>query len=126
MLEIDESLYENEMSTLWPKTSQKDMELIEETYSPVMDATTFLYLIYLAVFEGLDMRLMDVIAAYLYGSIDTNVYMKIPEGFKLPRVMNSKPRSIYSIKLQQSLYGLKQSSQMWYNRLSHFFSKKDM
>ena len=31
----------------------------EETYSPIMDATTFRYLIYLAVFEGLDMRLMD-------------------------------------------------------------------
>ena len=36
----------------------------EETYSPVMDATTFRYLIYLAVSEGLDMRLMDVVTAY--------------------------------------------------------------
>ena len=63
----------------------------EETFSPVMDATTFRYLIYLAVSKGLDMRLMDVITIYLYVSIDTNVYMKIPEGFKLPEVMNSKP-----------------------------------
>ena len=45
----------------------------EETYFPVMSATTFRYLIYLAVSEGLDMRLMDVVAAYLYGSTDTNV-----------------------------------------------------
>ena len=50
----------------------------KETYSPVMDATTFRYLIYLVVSKGLDMRLMDVVIAYLYGSIDTNVYMKIP------------------------------------------------
>ena len=90
----------------------------EETYSLVLDATTFRYLIYLAVSEGLDMQLMDVVTAYLYGSIDTNVYMKIPEGFKLPEVMNSKPWSMYSIKLQRSLYGLKQSGRMWYNRLS--------
>ena len=76
-------------------------------YSPVMDATTFRYLIYLAVSEGLDMLQMDVFTTYLYGSIDTNVYMKIPEGFKLSEVMNSKPRSMYSIKLQRSLYGLK-------------------
>ena len=96
----------------------------EETYSPVMDATTFRYLIYLAVSEGLDMRLMDVVTAYLYGSLDTNVYMKIPEGFKLPEVMNSKPQSIYSIKLQRSLYGLKQSGRMWYNRLSHYLLKE--
>ena len=46
------------------------------------------------------MRLMDVVTTYLYGSIDTNVYMKIPEGFKLREIMNSKPRSMYSIKLQ--------------------------
>ena len=89
----------------------------EETYSPVMDAITFRYLISLTVSEGLDMRLMDVVTAYLYGSLDANVYMKIPEGFTLPEAMNSKPRSTYSIKLQRSLYGLKQSGRMWYNRL---------
>ena len=65
-----------------------------------MDATSFRYLIYLVVSEGLDMRLMDVVIAYLYGSINTNVYMKISEGFKLPEVINSKPRSMYLIKLQ--------------------------
>ena len=70
------------------------------------------------------MRLMDVVTDFLYGSIDTNVYMKIPKGFKLPEVMNSKPRSMYSIKLQRSLYGLKLSSRMWYNRLSHYLLKK--
>ena len=96
----------------------------EETYSPVMDATTFRYLIYLAVSEGLDMRLMDVVTTYLYGSIDTNVYMKIPKGFKLPKVMNSKPRSMYSIKLQRSLYGLKQSGRIWHNRLSQYLLKE--
>ena len=96
----------------------------EETYSPVMDATTFCYLIYLAVSKGLDMRLMDVVTTYLYGSIDTNVYMKILEGFKLPEVMNSKPRSMYSIKLQRSLHGLKQFGRMWYNCLSQYLLKE--
>ena len=51
----------------------------EDTYYPVIDATTFHYLIYLTVSEGLDIRLMDIVTAYLYESIDTNVYMKIPE-----------------------------------------------
>ena len=49
----------------------------EETYSPVMNAITFYFLISLAVSERLDMRLMDVIIAYLYGSIDNDIYMKI-------------------------------------------------
>ena len=56
----------------------------EETYSPVVDAITFRYLISLAVCENLDMRLMDVVTAYLYGTLDNEIYMKIPEGFKIP------------------------------------------
>ncbi|RVW79949.1 Retrovirus-related Pol polyprotein from transposon TNT 1-94 [Vitis vinifera] len=76
------------------------------------------------VSEGLDMRLMDVITAYLYGSMDNDIYMKIPEGFKLPETNNTKPRSMYSIKLQRSLYGLKQSGRMWYNRLSEYLLKE--
>ena len=46
------------------------------------------------------MRLMDVITTYLYGSMDNDIYMKIPEGFKLPEANSTKPRSMYLIKLQ--------------------------
>ena len=77
-----------------------------------MNAIAFRFLISLAVLEGLDMRLMDVITAYLYRSMDNDIYMKIPEGFKLPGANSTKPRSMYSIKLQRSLYGLKQSGRM--------------
>ena len=48
-----------------------------------MDATIFRYLISLAMKENLDLRLMDVVTAYLYGSLDSDIYMKLPEGFKL-------------------------------------------
>ena len=41
----------------------------EETYSPVMDITIFRYLISLAVSQNLEMRLMDVVTAYLYGDL---------------------------------------------------------
>ena len=88
-----------------------------------MDTITFRYLIHLAVSEGLEMHLMDVVTTYLYGSIDSGIYMKIPEGFTLPEAKISKPRGMYSIKLQQSLYGLKQSGRMWYNRLSTYLLK---
>ena len=50
----------------------------EETYSLVIDAIILRYLISLTISKGLDMCLMDVITTYLYGSINTNIYMKIP------------------------------------------------
>ena len=104
--------------------SQRPSIDYEETYSPVMDAITFRYLIHLAVSEGRKMHLMDVVTAYLYGSIDSDIYMKILEGFTLPRAKFSKPCGMYSIKLQRSLYGLKQSGRMWYNSLSTYLLKE--
>ena len=95
----------------------------KETYSPVMDAITFRFLISLVVSKGLDIHLMDVIA-YLYGSIDNDIYIKISEGFTLPKVVNAKPRSQCSIKLQRSLDGLKQSRRMRYNHLSEYLLKE--
>ena len=62
---------------------------------------------------------MDVVKAYLYGYIDNDIYMKIPEEFKLPN-----PCSTYSIKLQRSLYGLKQFGLMWYNHRSEYLLRK--
>ena len=64
------------------------------------------------------MCLMDMIIAYLYGSIDKDICMKIPEEFKLLEENNTKPRNMCLITLQRSLYGLKKFRCMWYNRLS--------
>ena len=69
------------------------------------------------------MRLMDVVTAYLYGSLDHNIFMKIPEAFKVPEAYKDS-RETCSIKLQKSLYGLKQSGRMWYNHLSEYLLKK--
>ena len=57
------------------------------------------YLIYLEVLERLDICLIDVIIAYLYGSLDNDIYMKIREGFQMSETTNSKHCSIHSINL---------------------------
>jgi hypothetical protein len=68
------------------------------------------------------MQLMDVVTTYLYGSLDSDIYMKVPKGIHVPD--NKTNRNMYCIKLQKSLYGLKQSDRMWYNRLSEFLKSK--
>ena len=90
----------------------------EETYALVMDTITFKFLISLVAKENLETRLMDVVTTYMYGSLGNDIYMKIPEGYKISKTYNITSRTMYSIKLQRSLYGLKQSECMWYNRLS--------
>ena len=89
-----------------------------------MDAITFRFLISLVAKENLDMRLIDVITVYLYGSLDNDIYMKILEGYKMPETYNPTSQSMYSIKLQRSLYELKKSGCMWYNHLSEYLLKE--
>ncbi|KAM2586121.1 hypothetical protein TB2_046911 [Malus domestica] len=51
----------------------------EETYSPVIGVISFCYLISLVVSEKLNMQLIDVVTAYLYGDLDMKMYMKVPK-----------------------------------------------
>ena len=51
---------------------------------------------------------MDVCNAFLYGKIDSEVYMSLPQGFNL------KENEI--CKLKKTLYGLKGSPKGWNNR----------
>jgi hypothetical protein len=76
-----------------------------ETYSPVMSEITFRYLISLAVQNHLSMQLMDVVTAYLYGSLDSDIYMKVPDEISIPN--QNACCNMYCVKLQKSLYGLK-------------------
>jgi hypothetical protein len=93
-----------------------------ETYSLVMNGITFRYLISLAIQKHLSLQLMDVVTAYLYGSLDLDIYMKVPDGISIPN-MNAN-RNMYCVKLIKSLYDLKQSVIMWYNQLKEFLLNK--
>ena len=48
--------------------------------------------------------------------------MKVPDGISIPNPKAN--RNMYCVKLQKSLYGLKQSGRMWYNQLSEFLKLK--
>jgi hypothetical protein len=73
------------------KALRKGMMLIfNKIYSPVMSGITFRYLISLAVQNCLSMQLMDVVTTYLYGSLDSKIYMNVPGGIS---ISNSKANS---------------------------------
>jgi hypothetical protein len=95
---------------------------INETYSPVMNEITFWYLISLATQKHLSLQLIDVVTSYLYGSLDSDIYMKVPDGIS---VLNTNTNlNMYCVKLVKSLYDLKQSGRMWYNRLKKILLNK--
>ena len=89
-----------------------------------MDVIIFRYLVSLVVSEKLNMRLVDVVTAYLYGDLHTEIYMKVSDNLSLPNSSDSKPRNAYAIRLRRSLYRLKQSGRIWYTHLSDYLIGK--
>jgi hypothetical protein len=53
---------------------------------------------------------MDVGTAYLYESLDLDIYMKVPD--RISVLIVHANCNIYYVKLAKSLYDLKQSGQM--------------
>ena len=54
-------------------------------YAHVMDAIMFRYLISLIISEELEIRLMNVVTAYIYELLNSDIYMRIPDKFKTQR-----------------------------------------
>lgn len=89
-----------------------------QTFAAVVKPMAFRVLVAIAAFFDLDIDQMDVKAAFLYGLIDQLVYVEIPKGTESATNRNMV------CKLLKALYSLRQSSRLWYKRLSNFFLEK--
>ena len=81
-----------------------------DTFSPVVKHSTLRILFALSVQWHMDITHLDVITAFLNGHLKENICMSIPIGFKC----SDKGKVL---KLKKAIYGLKQSSLMWYERV---------
>ncbi|KAM0038353.1 putative RNA-directed DNA polymerase [Helianthus debilis subsp. tardiflorus] len=90
--------------------SQKEGIDYEETFSPVVELVTVRCIIALAVQNSWNLYQLDVNNAFLYGDLNEDVFMSLPEGYGSNNVSKV-------CKLNKSLYGLKQAPRMWNEKL---------
>lgn len=85
-----------------------------ETFAPVANQATLRILLTLVATKDMELDQIDFVSTFLNGELDTDVYLKKPEGFTI--------NNQYYL-LKKNLYGLCQVARIWYEVLNGAFEK---
>jgi len=86
-----------------------------ETYAPVVNWISIRFLLVLSEIVGLESQAIDFVLAFPQAELDVPVYMELPIGLEV----TGRPGEgrTHVLRLRRSLYGLKQASANWYEKL---------
>nr|GEW18159.1 hypothetical protein [Tanacetum cinerariifolium] len=111
----DPSLIEAMQEELLHFKMQKEEGIYyEEVFAPVARIEVISLFLAYASFMGFMVYQMDVKSAFLYGTIEKEVYVCQPLGFEDP----DHPDKVY--KVVKALYGLHQAPRAWYETLANY------
>jgi hypothetical protein len=86
-----------------------------ETYSSVVNLLTVRLLLALCNINKLKSKSIDFVLAFPQAKLDINIWMELSQGIA---ISNHEDHSqMYALKLKKSLYGLKQASLNWFEKL---------
>ncbi|KAI0996197.1 Retrovirus-related Pol polyprotein from transposon TNT 1-94 [Podosphaera aphanis] len=83
----------------------------DETFAPVVRYDSLRLLLAISASKGWRPRQLDIKTAFLYGILNEEVYMELPEGYRIDN---------HVARLNRCIYGLKQSPREWYFRLVEY------
>jgi len=85
-----------------------------DIFSPIVNVTSIRLLLSFVVAFDFEVEQMDVKTTFLHEDLEEEIHMNQREGF----VAKGNKELVYMLK--KSLYGLKQSSSMWYYKFDIF------
>jgi hypothetical protein len=89
----------------------------EETlYTPVCPIDVIRFVLSFSHKHGMSLTAMDVTTAFLYGILEHEIFLRIPNGLEIDKQK-------YALRLKKSIYGLKVSSKCWYSTLKQEIKK---
>ncbi|ODM15554.1 hypothetical protein SI65_09157 [Aspergillus cristatus] len=97
----------------------------DETFAPVFRLDSLRILVAIAAQLGLEAHMLDAMNAFAGSDLDKPNCMEIPEGLQDfdPEATSAKGSLV--LELKKSLYGLRQSANLWHRKISDFLKKID-
>nr|GEW40958.1 hypothetical protein [Tanacetum cinerariifolium] len=97
-------------------TQEKEIDY-DEVFAPIARIEAIRLFLAYASFIGFTVYQIDVKSAFLYDTIDEEVYVMQPPGFQNPEF----PAKVY--KMEKAMYRLHQAPRAWYGTLSKYLLK---
>ena len=91
-----------------------------DNFAPVVNDASFRIMLILYNLRNYDSRVIDVETAFLYGDLDEQIYLKIPQGLK---EYTDVPEET-SLELNKSIYGLVQAARQWWKKFTELLISK--
>ena len=86
----------------------------QDNFAPVVNDVTFRLVMTLMLSNNWEADIVDVETVFLYGDLEEEIYMKIPEG--LDRHLNKNFKNEDCFLLEKSIYGLVQAARQYYKK----------
>ncbi len=94
-----------------------------ETYgAPVVNWASVCLILTITKIHGLSSKSINFVLAFLQADLEIPVFMELPIGFDAP---NNEDRKFYVLRLNKSLYGLKQAGYNWFAKRGFIQSSID-
>ncbi|KAL1188263.1 Retrovirus-related Pol polyprotein from transposon RE2 [Cardamine amara subsp. amara] len=87
-----------------------------DTFSPIAKMTTVKTLLSVAAAKEWGIHQLEISNAFLNGDLKEEIYMKLPPGYSMKKGGVLPENAV--LRLQKSLYGVKQASRQWYLKFS--------
>lgn len=92
-----------------------------DTFAPVVRCDSLRILLATVATKDLELAQFDVQTAFLYGELEEQIYMEVPEGLDVKEEESkSAKKKSFVCKLSKALYGLKQAPRCWNKKFSEF------
>ena len=96
-----------------------------ETYSPVVNMLYVRLILTISKLHNLDSKAINFLLAFPQSDFEEDIWMYLPIGFQVDGHTEASSKRSFLLKLNKNLFGLKQGSYNWYEKMKKSLVDQD-